>query len=410
LLGRLDPLVFERVPFGDLADAYLVNSCTVTKLAERQSRQFVYQAKRRNPHAIVILSGCYATMEPEELRSNESVDFVVAREDETSALDLILDEARKAGYDPLPVDHGPQFASRTRPFLKVEDGCEAVCSYCIIPRVRGPVRSESVENVLFGLKRFAQQGVKEVVLTGIHVGQWGRDLPGQPGLDVLIGAIADWGGMPRVRLSSLEPLELSDQVIEIIAQSDSFCPHLHIPLQSGSDTILAAMQRPYRTRHYRERIERASQVIPDLGLGIDVIVGFPGETDALFYETLAFLDSLPYHYLHVFPYSERPGTPAAAMDNQIPIPQRRERARCLIAAAKEHGHEMALKQVGRAAPILVERGGESGEKHGFTDNYYDVHLTCGAVVEAEQIVSARITGVRDGAVLAGKVIGPPPKL
>lgn len=404
LLGRLDEMVFALVPFNESADAYVVNSCTVTQLAERQSRKLIYQAKRCNPDSLVILCGCYATMTPEALRESGLADAVVAREDSRGVLDILTDAARSAGFDPLPVDHAPRFPSRSRPFLKVQDGCEAACAYCIIPRVRGAVRSSPVETVLSRLAEIAAQGAREVVLTGIHVGQWGRDLPGRPGLHVLLDAIGASGEIPRVRLSSLESLELTDAVLECLARHTCFCPHLHIPLQSGSDTILKAMRRPYRSAAFLERISRARDVLGDIGLGLDLIVGFPGETEALFTETLTFLDKLPYHYLHVFPYSERPDTPAAAMPEQVPVPVRRQRAAELIRHGEAQAKRQAATQVGKTLPVLLERGlAPDGCRKGFSDTYYEVHLDPEEGLEPRQIVQTRITGlVPDSAVLLGR--------
>ncbi|RJO67827.1 MAG: tRNA (N(6)-L-threonylcarbamoyladenosine(37)-C(2))-methylthiotransferase MtaB [Myxococcales bacterium] len=388
-LGRLDPAVFEIVPFAGMADVYVVNSCTVTALADRQSRQAAYQAKRRNPEATVILAGCYATVETGSLTGSRVADRILPRGAPTDVVQALIDEARARGLSPLDVDHGPQFGSQTRPYLKIQDGCEAVCSYCIIPRARGPVKSAPADEVLRQLEALAEKGVQEVVLTGIHVGQWGKDLPGRPRFAELLRRIGDSRLVPRVRTSSLEPLELTDDVIDAVATSRSLCPHLHIPLQSGSDGVLERMRRPYRTRHFAERIERAARAIPDLGLGMDVIVGFPGETDAEFAETLAFVENLPFLYLHVFPFSVRPGTEAAGMPDPVPPDLRKARARELIEMGKKRRRRAAEAQIGKILSVLVEanRDSDTGLWTGFAPNYHE------AAIDSAEPLGGRVVAV-----------------
>ena len=373
LLGRLDRSVFTEVHFLETADIYIVNSCSVTALADRQSRQFIYQARRRNPDATVILAGCYATNAEKEMAKKSEIDYVVSRNSETSLLDIVLAEARKRGFEPEDIDKGVQFGSQSRPYLKIQDGCEAFCSYCIIPYTRGPITSVPEDIVLNQLHTLADSGYREVVLTGIHVGHWGRDIYGKPSFYKLLKAIDDEGLIGRIRVSSLEPMELSDEIIDLVANSDVFCPHLHIPLQSGSDKILKLMKRPYLTRHFRDRIETAAEKISGLGLGIDVIVGFPGESEEDFMQTVDFIKSLPFQYLHVFPYSERPGTPAIEMKDQVPIVQRKQRAKHLIAVGLERRKEAAEKQIGKNLKVLVERkrDSKSGLFKGFSDNYHE---------------------------------------
>ncbi len=374
LRGRLDESVFDVVRFKDEADAYVVNSCSVTALADRQSRQLVYRARRLNPDALIILTGCYATRAEAELRELTEIDHVIPGRRLEDVLPLLHAEALRKGFAPQETSHGPQFGSQSRPYLKVQDGCNAVCTYCVIPKTRGPLHSRPLDEILAELDLYGRRGVKEVILTGIHVGMWGRDLPGRPTFDRLLAELDAKTAVPRIRLSSLEPLELSDAVIEVVAGSEAICPHLHIPLQSGSDGVLARMRRPYDTARYRERIEAACAALPRLGLGIDVIVGFPGETEAEFAETVSFLESLPFLYLHVFPYSERPDTPAAAMPDQVPVHVRRERARRLIELAETRRRQSAEQQIGVSMPVLVEcdRHTKSGFQQGFADTYHHV--------------------------------------
>ena len=371
-LGRLAPEVFKQVSYRDEADAYIINSCTVTAVADRQSRQFAYQARRRAPEALVIITGCYATKDQKELEGLKVFDYVIPRGYKERTINVLAEKARSMGYKPRPVELGPRFESRSRPYLKIQDGCDSACAYCIIPKVRGPVTSLPMMDVIKGIESLAKEGFKEAVLTGIHIGQWGRDLPGKPAFASLLEDIDKAALIPRIRISSIEPLELTDKLIEIIAGSDCFCPHLHIPLQSGSDSVLERMRRPYRTSKYRERIEKAHEAIPGLGLGIDVIVGFPGESEEEFMETFDFLSDLPFTYLHVFPFSARPGTTAADMEDQVSPDIRKRRARQLISLGRARRRESASRQVGKCLRLLIERKRHkpSGFWQGFSDNYH----------------------------------------
>ncbi len=397
ILGKLDPNVFQVVDFQDRADVYLINTCTVTAVADRQSRQLAYRARRTNPDAKIFVSGCYATWNTESLRAAKEIDAVFPRTEKGR----IVEELRKLAENTKSekgeaYDSGPVFPSRTRPFLKVQDGCDAVCTYCIIPRVRGPIQSDSIEDVLMRLDRLADQGVHETVLTGIHIGRWGLDLYGRPSLIRLLEAIEARSRVPRIRISSLEPLDLTDEIIALLADSRVFLPHLHIPLQNGADEILAAMKRPYRTRHYRDRVERAAEAIPGLGLGIDVIVGFPGETEALFEETRKFLESLPFTYLHVFPYSRRPGTPADRMPGQVDPQTRKRRTETLIRLSDERRRDEAARWIGKELSVLVESKPDkkTGFPQGFSSQYHHVLVEYSEDI-SDRVVTVRATGLAD---------------
>lgn len=390
LIGRLDHSVFVEVPFSEEADIYIVNSCTVTALADRQSRQFIYQARRRNPAATIILAGCYATTAEEQMSKKKEIDFIVSRNGEKTLFDVVCEQALKLGYSPVEEEKAVQFGSQSRPYLKIQDGCEAFCSYCIIPYARGPVKSVPVEKVLKELESLSDRGYREVVLTGIHVGQWGKDIYGKPSFYTLLEAIDKSGLIGRVRVSSLEPMELSDEIIGLIAESKVFCPHLHIPLQSGSDKILKLMKRPYLTRHYKDRLLKAVDKIDHVGIGIDVIVGFPEESEKDFLDTVQFIESLPYQYLHVFPYSQRPNTPAALMDGQVSVEERKRRARHLIEIGKNRLRQMAQKQVGSVRSVLVENKPDkkSGLFKGFSENYHEI------LIESEEDLSNKVVEVK----------------
>lgn len=393
ICGALDPQVFEFVDFAVEADAYIVNSCAVTLVAERQSRQMAYRARRRNPRALVILSGCSATLEHAlEREAPDGIDHRVGRGSSPDVAELLTNAAREAGYLPSAVLRGEaRYIAHTRPYLKVEDGCAGECTYCVIPRVRGPVRSVPVEQAVAELSAFVQKGFREIVLTGIHVGQWGRDLPGRPELRVLLSALAQAApkGL-RIRLSSLEPLELDPELLRWLAQEPVFCPHLHIPLQSGSDTVLARMKRPYDSALFRSRIALASSLWPRLGLGTDVIVGFPSESEAEFEETYALLSELPFTYLHVFPYSPRPGTPAATFSGRVSQERVKARKLALMALGQKKREAHARSLLGQRGRVLLEGrpDAESGLWHGFSETYAPC-LVSAPLAAANRIVSVR---------------------
>jgi threonylcarbamoyladenosine tRNA methylthiotransferase MtaB len=395
LMRQLSELAVQ-VPFDGPADLYLINSCTVTATADRQSRQLVHRARRRSPAGRVVLTGCLAVVGEGTQLLPDEVDavFPPARHPELVAY------ARQLATEPgrSEARPGPR-TGRARPFLKLQDGCDHACTYCIVPRARG--RSRSVldpEQARAALGRLAAQGFGEVVLTGIHLGQYGQDLDPPLSLAGLLAAL-DGAGPPRIRLSSIEPRELEPALVEIVAGSPRFCPHLHVPIQSGDDGNLAAMNRPYRSAEIRDLLQQLRERMPDAALGTDLIAGFPGETEAQFEASLDLVQRAPLTHLHVFPYSPRPGTPAAALP-QLPAAVRRQRAARLRQAGQDRLRAFAAAQLGQTREVLVEelplQGGER-LLSGVTDNYVRVLLP-GDEAWVGQLVRVRLEALLPGGV------------
>jgi threonylcarbamoyladenosine tRNA methylthiotransferase MtaB len=404
---------------GAPADLVVVNTCTVTGRAAMQSRGAIRQAVRNHPEAKVVVTGCYAQTEAEVLATIPGVAAVVGHADKhrIPALaddflsDSAPDEIHRPGGEPAAprilrqdlTDYreffpAPALAAgeRTRPFLKIQDGCDAFCSYCIVPIARGRSRSMRLRSVLDRIKALADAEVRETVLTGIHLGRWGRDLDPPVSLAELLREIEAQGRMDRLRLSSIESHELTDELLDVVAGSDRFCDHLHIPLQSGDDGVLRRMGRPYTAAEYAERVRAASTALPDAAIGADVLVGFPGEGEAAFRNTYDLIESLPVTYLHVFPFSPREGTPAAGFSDSVPSDAIKERCRALreLGAAKRTAFYRRF--VGQPVSVLVEerRDRETGHWKGVSGNYLTVLLE-----EAEgrenQLVKARIDRVEE---------------
>ncbi len=387
------------VPFGEPADVVVVNSCTVTHRSDRDTRAWVRRARRANPGIRVVVTGCYAQVDPEALREM-GVDAVVGTGEkpviprlleEGAGGVLVGDPSRARELRPAPVS---RFGGRSRAYLKVQDGCEAFCAYCIVPYARGPSRSLPLEHVRAGLDRLREVGYREVVLTGVHLGLWGRDLvPPRPFEDLLDAA--EGAGIPRVRLSSLEPNEISDGVIGRIARPGALCPHLHVPLQSGSDRVLRAMGRPYTVAEFRRRLEAAARAVPGVCLGLDVIVGFPGESPEDFEATRELLEGLPVAYLHVFPFSPRRGTPAAERPDRVPADEIRRRARVLRELSERKRREFHGAQVGLRLPALPEGEPRGGVLRLRTRNYVPVRVPWAGPAPRDE-VTVLLERVREG--------------
>jgi threonylcarbamoyladenosine tRNA methylthiotransferase MtaB len=380
---------FEVVPFSERADVYVVNTCTVTGRSDYRSRQMLRRASRRNPSALVVATGCYAQREPGALSSMPEVRLVVGNAEKHAIPGLIAEHLTSGGRPPSDVDvfvsplRGRSFEAfdirrfrgHTRAFLKIQDGCDRRCSYCAVPDARGPARSRPFRDVVDQAARLTANGYREIVLTGVHIGSYGAD-GGGPGLPELLSALEEVPGLARLRLGSVEPNELSPGLAAAILRSDKICRHLHVPLESGSDATLARMGRAYTRSDYAEAVGRITGRDPRAGLGADVMVGFPGETEEHFEETVALIEELPFTYLHVFSFSPRPGTPAAEMGGAVPGVVKKRRSLAL----RELGHAKSLAfrrtLVGERLEILVEerRGRRGGRLTGLSSNYVRVEI------------------------------------
>ena len=348
------------------ADLLIVNTCTVTGRAAMQSRQAIRQAVRNNPGAHMVVTGCYAQTAPAEITSIDGVDMILGMDDKPHLLDLVLDRFhplsnRRMVADAIPEMgslNGPVKGIRSRPFLKVQDGCEAFCTYCIVPYARGPSRSLTPGKAIDGIRRLKRNGYHEVVLTGIHLGCYGNDLTPPTDLLTLLGQIRKIGAIDRVRLSSIEPRELSDALLRFVADAGEgpgrICPHFHIPLQSGDDGILQKMNRPYTGRFFEKLVRKILCLMPEAAIGVDVLVGFPGETDTSFERTRRLLEDLPVAYLHVFPFSPRKGTPAYHFSEKVPTAEVRERCRVMRMIGKHKKSEFYRRFVGKPLEVIME--------------------------------------------------------
>ncbi len=356
-----------RVGRDEKADVAVINTCTVTGTADRQSRQACYRALRRNPEGLVVAVGCWARLVGQGSRLPDGLSLSRGAEPKDIAEDVL----RKLGMS-LPTGIPWGMVTAARPPLKIQNGCDEHCAYCVVRIARGPARSLPEDLVVERLRGAHEQGRAEVVLTGINLGAWGKDLGSS--LTALLRRLADEPDMPRIRLSSIEPMEVTEELFEVMADHpDRICPFLHVPLQTGSDRLLALMGRPYGLAEYRAMVERAAERISDLCLGADVIAGLPTETEEDFEQTLAFLDSLPISYLHVFPYSERPGTEASGMTPVPDVPLRKQRAADLRAWSARRRRAFHETQLGRVRPSVLERPG-TGRTVAVTDNYVTVRL------------------------------------
>jgi threonylcarbamoyladenosine tRNA methylthiotransferase MtaB len=375
---------FERVDFEEIADIYVINTCSVTDNADKQFKQIVKKAMKLNDKAFVAAVGCYAQLKPEELAAVEGVDLVLGATEKFKITDYINDlskndmgEVHSCEIEEADFYVGSySIGDRTRAFLKVQDGCDYKCTYCTIPLARGISRSDALENVLKNAKEISQQGIKEIVLTGVNIGDYGKGEFGNKKhehtfLD-LVKALDEVEGIERLRISSIEPNLLKNETIEFVSKSRTFVPHFHIPLQSGSNDILKKMKRRYMRELYTERVAKIREVMPHACIGVDVIVGFPGETDEHFLETYHFLNDLDISYLHVFTYSERDNTEAVEMDGVVPMNVRSKRSKMLRGLSVKKRRAFYETQIGTNRVVLFESENKEGYIHGFTENYVKV--------------------------------------
>ncbi|MDP4283644.1 MAG: tRNA (N(6)-L-threonylcarbamoyladenosine(37)-C(2))-methylthiotransferase MtaB [Bacteroidota bacterium] len=374
---------FVRKEFTDKADVYVINTCSVTDNADKECRQLVRRIQRKAPVAMVVVTGCYAQLKPKEIAEIPGVNLVLGAAEKFNIASHLKeltygDSAKICSCEIEDVEgfHSSfSLAGRTRTFLKVQDGCDYNCSFCTIPMARGKSRSNTTENVLSEIKKIAQAGVKEIVLTGINLGDFGKDGSGARSGETfysLLQAIEENDGVKRYRISSIEPNLLTKEIIRFVAGSKKIMPHFHIPLQSGSNKILGMMRRRYKRELYAERIEMIKNLIPDCCIGIDVITGFPGESDNDFQETANFLISLDISYLHVFTYSERANTHALQIDPIVPVHVRNERTKIIRSLSYQKMQQFTRKHSGETRPVLFEGENKSGMMEGYTDNYIKI--------------------------------------
>jgi len=375
---------FERVDFSEKADIYVINTCSVTDNADKRFKTIVKSALKQNENAFLIAIGCYAQLKPEELAAVDGVDLVLGATEKFKVTNYINDlsknemgevhscEIEEADF----YESSYSFGDRTRAFLKVQDGCDYKCTYCTIPLARGISRSDTLENVLKNAKEISEKGIKEIVLTGVNIGDYGKGEFGNKKHEhtffELVQALDKVEGIHRLRISSIEPNLLTNKTIEFVAQSNSFVPHFHIPLQSGSDTLLKLMKRRYLRETYTNRVQTIKKLLPNACIGVDVIVGFPGETDELFLETYNYLNELDISYLHVFTYSERPNTEAVEMDGIVPQKVRTKRSKMLRGLSVKKRRAFYESQLNNKVTVLFESENKEGFIQGFTENYVKV--------------------------------------
>jgi threonylcarbamoyladenosine tRNA methylthiotransferase MtaB len=381
---------YAVVDFEEKADIYVINTCSVTDFADRKCRKVVRQAQSISPHAHIIVTGCYAQLKPKEIAEIPGVDMVLGAAEKFRILDFI---GELADRDSAGIVHAAavkevsefagsfSFGDRTRSFLKIQDGCDYKCTFCTIPQARGASRSDTIENVIANAHKIASLGCREIVLAGVNIGDFGNGTeviegtkPKKNELFIdLIKELDKVEGIDRIRISSIEPNLLTDEVISFVAGSQRFMPHFHIPLQSGNNKQLAEMRRRYKRELYSEKVAKIKELMPYCCIGVDVIVGFPGETDEDFLETYRFINELDISYLHVFTYSERANTPAAEMSGVVPVDVRRSRNEALRMLSEKKKRYFYEQHIGSCRPVLFEKESEGGHLSGFTDNYIKIN-------------------------------------
>lgn len=386
LAERFESAGYGVVPFECDADVYVVNTCTVTGRSDYRSRQMIRRAARRNPNALVVATGCYAQRAPEELASMPEVGLVVGQTAKRDLVDLVGHARAGAPSGTLTIvrpHDGPDFQALdierfrgyTRAFLKIQDGCDRRCAYCAVPDARGPCVSREPDDVVAQAKRLVANGYREIVLTGVHIGAYGSGREGD-GLPTLVERLTGVEGLERLRLGSIEPRELTRELAHTVLTNENVANHLHVPLQSGSDAVLARMRRAYTADEYERAVRRVTDHDPMCGLGADVMVGFPGESDEDFADTLALIERLPFSYLHVFAFSARRGTPAASLEDTVPGPEKKRRSRALRDLGRKKSLAFRRGLAGATVAVLVEEGGRRrpGTVSGLAGNYVRVEF------------------------------------
>ncbi|MFC6268211.1 tRNA (N(6)-L-threonylcarbamoyladenosine(37)-C(2))-methylthiotransferase MtaB [Frigoriflavimonas asaccharolytica] len=382
---QLQDAGFQKTTFDEVADIYVINTCSVTENADKECKQHVKRAMKSNADGLVIIVGCYAQLKPEEISKISGVDLVLGAKEKFNILSYINDLEKTNNFGTVHSCEIEEtdffvgsysFGDRTRAFLKVQDGCDYKCTYCTIPLARGISRSDTIASVVLNASEIAKKGIKEIVLTGVNIGDYGKGEFGNKKHEHtflnLIEALDEVEGIERLRISSIEPNLLKDESIQLVANSKRFVPHFHIPLQSGSDDLLKKMKRRYLSGLFYNRVFKIKELMPNAAIGVDVIVGFPGETEELFLETYQFIQNLPITYLHVFTYSERENTEAVDFEGVVPIPERKRRNKMLRILSEKKKMEFYQTQIGNTLPVLWENENRDGMMYGFTENYVRV--------------------------------------
>jgi threonylcarbamoyladenosine tRNA methylthiotransferase MtaB len=415
IIEKLTGKGFTIVPFSNTADIYIINTCTVTGAADYQSRQLIRRAHRKNPEASIIVTGCYAQVAPHEIAGLPGVTIVAGNSEKEKISNIIRDMAQ--GEQQILVGDisksrkisdftVSRFPERTRAFIRIQDGCNSFCSYCIIPYARGRSRSLPEKDALSQIGRLADAGYREIVLSGIHLGIYGRDLSPPTNLLNLLRKVEENKTVERLRLSSIEPAEITDEMITHIRNSKVICPHLHIPLQSGDNKILSLMKRNYDTESFKYLIEKLLDKAPDMAIGIDVMAGFPGEGEKEFENTLEFIEGLPAAYLHVFPYSERPGTRSLAFTDKVKDDIKKKRCHILRTLGKKKRAAFAGRFTGKELAVLIEgkKDKKTGLMRGFSENYIPVLVTNGNPSLINNVVDVIADRAEEGKIFGRKVI------
>jgi threonylcarbamoyladenosine tRNA methylthiotransferase MtaB len=391
---------FEKVPSGQKADIYVINTCSVTEAADRKCRQTIRKFINQSPGAFIAVVGCYSQLKPQEISSIPGVDLVLGINEKFNIADYFshLKKGDKAEIHSCELSDSDKFihsysaGDRTRSFLKVQDGCDYHCSYCTVPLARGKSRNSDIKSIKAEAVVIAKQGVKEIVITGVNIGDFGKSTG--ESFNELLSELVNTEGIERFRISSIEPNLLNDELINMAAGNSKILPHFHIPLQSGSDKILDLMRRRYRREVFAGRVRMIREEIPYAGIGADVIVGFPGETEADFEDTYTFLKSLSISYLHVFTFSERPGTPAEKFSGKVSFKEKENRSRKLISMSEMKNREFFELNSGRIENVLFEKSRYNGMISGFTGNYIRVEYPW-VLKLAGQIRKVRLTNISD---------------
>ncbi|WP_149915035.1 tRNA (N(6)-L-threonylcarbamoyladenosine(37)-C(2))-methylthiotransferase MtaB [Sphingobacterium cavernae] len=394
---------YDTTPFNSPADVYVINTCSVTDNADKKCRKVVKEALKYSPNAYITIVGCYAQLKPQEIAEIPGVDMVLGAAEKFNIIEHINDltKQEKAVVHNGPIDETNQFVTaysigdRTRTFLKVQDGCDYSCTFCTIPLARGASRSGKIEDIVRQAEEIAASGVKEIVLTGVNIGDYGiRDGKRQDKFLDLVKALDEVEGIDRIRISSIEPNLLANEIIEFVAKSKLFVPHFHMPLQSGNNKVLAQMRRRYKRELYGERVAKIKSLMPNACIGVDVIVGFPGETREDFIETYNFLNDLDISYLHVFTYSERENTIAAQMEGAVPGAQRSDRSKMLHILSEKKRRAFYEENLGAIGEVLFESDEKDGFMHGFSKNYVKVRTPYDPLL-VNEIVPVRFTSISE---------------